>query len=58
MRFADTLALENDLKLMVLYTNQKMTENLDFYPRLGYVETRRLSEDGFERVYFEKRLTP
>lgn len=39
-----------------LYTNAKMTENLALYPRLGYTETARRSEDGFERVYFEKRL--
>ena len=39
-----------------LYTNAKMTENLALYPRLGYAETARRSEDGFERVYFEKRL--
>ena len=34
-----------------------MTENLDFYPRLGYLETHRISEDGFDRVYFEKDLS-
>ena len=39
-----------------LYTDAKMTENLALYPRLGYTETARRSEDGFERVYFEKRL--
>jgi hypothetical protein len=35
-----------------------MTENLDFYPRLGYLETQRVHEDGFDRVYFEKVLAP
>ena len=30
-----------------LYTNEKMTENLWLYPRLGYRETGRRSEDGF-----------
>ena len=39
-----------------LYTNEKMTENLSIYPRLGYVEVGRRSEDGFNRVYFEKIL--
>ncbi|WP_290688299.1 MULTISPECIES: GNAT family N-acetyltransferase [unclassified Haematobacter] len=37
-----------------LYTNAKMAENLAIYPRLGYVETGRRQEDGFDRVYFEK----
>lgn len=39
-----------------LYTNEKMTENLSIYPRLGYVEVGRRSEDGFNRVYFEKKI--
>lgn len=41
-----------------LYTNAKMTENLTLYPRLGYVETGRRIEDGFDRVYFRKDLAP
>jgi len=40
-----------------LYTNEKMTENLSIYPKLGYVEVARRSEDGFNRVYFEKTVT-
>jgi ribosomal protein S18 acetylase RimI-like enzyme len=40
-----------------LYTNEKMTENLSIYPRLGYVEVGRRTENGFNRVYFEKTLT-
>lgn len=39
-----------------LYTNEKMVENLRIYPHLGYLETGRRCEDGFDRVYFEKRL--
>jgi ribosomal protein S18 acetylase RimI-like enzyme len=40
-----------------LYTNEKMTENLSMYPKLGYVEVGRRAEDGFNRVYFVKTLT-
>ena len=39
-----------------LYTNEKMTDNLSIYPHLGYVETDRRTEDGFNRVFFEKHL--
>ena len=39
-----------------LYTNQTMTENQMFYRRLGYVETGRGEEAGFNRVYFRKDL--
>ena len=41
-----------------LYTNAAMTENLEFYPRMGYVEVDRRSEDGFDRVYFVKDVAP
>ncbi|MBK1992517.1 GNAT family N-acetyltransferase, partial [Campylobacter sp. 2018MI35] len=40
-----------------LYTNEKMVDNLSIYPRLGYVEVARRTEDGFNRVYFEKTIT-
>jgi len=40
-----------------LYTNEKMVENLSIYPKLGYVEVGRRSEDGFNRVYFEKNTS-
>jgi ribosomal protein S18 acetylase RimI-like enzyme len=39
-----------------LYTNVAMTENLAYYPRHGYVETHRGERDGFQRVFFTKRL--
>ena len=39
-----------------LYTNAKMTENLGLYPRLGYEQFDRRVENGFDRVYFSKKL--
>lgn len=50
-------ALRLNLPLVELYTNEKMTGNLSLYPRLGYIETGRRREDGFDRVYFRKHLT-
>ena len=40
-----------------LYTHEKMTENLDYYPRRGYVETHRAVGEGRSRVYFNKLLS-
>jgi len=37
-----------------LYTNEVMTENLQLYPALGYVEIERKRVEGFNRVYFQK----
>lgn len=41
---------------VTLYTNERMTENLGLYPRLGYLEAGRRVEDGYARVYFRKPL--
>ena len=35
-----------------------MTENLSHYPRHGYQETHRGTENGYHRVYFTKQLEP
>ncbi|NMO03453.1 GNAT family N-acetyltransferase [Gordonia sp. TBRC 11910] len=39
-----------------LYTNAAMTENLELYRHLGYVEVDRRHVDGFDRVFFEKTV--
>jgi ribosomal protein S18 acetylase RimI-like enzyme len=39
-----------------LYTHERMTENLAYYPKLGYEEVERRREDGYDRVYFRKTL--
>ncbi|MGJ7517963.1 GNAT family N-acetyltransferase [Pseudomonas baetica] len=56
VQFCEAEAVRLGLGSVHLYTNEKMTDNLSIYPRLGYVEVQRRSEDGFNRVYFEKRL--
>ncbi len=39
-----------------LYTHEKMTENVALYPRLGYEETHRAQQAGYDRVFFRKKL--
>lgn len=55
--FCEAEARRGGFAAVRLYTNEKMTENLSIYPRLGYVEIARRHEDGFDRVFFEKRLS-
>jgi ribosomal protein S18 acetylase RimI-like enzyme len=55
--FAAARARDQGLGALRLYTNVKMSENFPFYAGLGFIETERRHEDGFDRVYFEKRLT-
>jgi ribosomal protein S18 acetylase RimI-like enzyme len=57
MAHAEDEARARGLPELRLYTNEKMVENLSWYPRLGYRETERRAESGFARVFFEKRLT-
>jgi hypothetical protein len=33
---------------VTLYTNEKLTENLQLHPALGYAETGRRTDEGFE----------
>lgn len=57
INFCENAARERGLPAVHLYTNEKMTENLSIYPKLGYAEVARRTQDGFNRVYFEKVLT-
>lgn len=55
--FAEDQARELGCVAIELYTNERMTENILFYPRLGYRETRRAVEDGYARVFFRKTIS-
>jgi len=56
LAFAEDEARRLGLTAIRLYTNAAMTENLAYYPRLGFRETDRREEDGYRRVFFEKRV--
>ncbi|KAJ5951962.1 Acyl-CoA N-acyltransferase [Penicillium vulpinum] len=56
IRHAEMEGRKQGLSSVTLFTNVKMFENLGYYPKLGFVETERKVEDGFERVYFYKKL--
>ena len=56
MRHVEGLARAGGAKAVELYTNAKMTENQTLYPRLGYAETGRRREEGFDRVFYRKQL--
>lgn len=55
--FCEGAARQRGMNGVHLYTNEKMTDNLMIYPKLGYVKVAQRTEDGFKRVYFEKSLT-
>jgi GNAT superfamily N-acetyltransferase len=56
LEFAEAEAVRRGWHEIRLYTNAMMTENIALYERIGYVETARVTEKGFDRVYMVKRL--
>jgi ribosomal protein S18 acetylase RimI-like enzyme len=56
MSFAEQEAARRGLPRMTLYTHEVMTENQASYARLGYAEVERRVQDGYRRIYMEKRL--
>jgi ribosomal protein S18 acetylase RimI-like enzyme len=58
LQFAEGEAQRRGYGEVRLYTHRKMHENVAMYPRLGYEETGRGEEAGFERVFFRKRVMP
>ena len=56
LRIVETLARQQGLETVTLYTNAAMVENLPFYAGLGYSCTGRNRQDGFDRVFFRKPL--
>jgi ribosomal protein S18 acetylase RimI-like enzyme len=57
MAFAEQEAARRGFDRMALVTHEAMTENQAIYTKLGYVEVERRAEDGYRRIYMEKRLT-
>ena len=54
--FADELGRRAGCRRLWLYTNEAMSENLEYYPRQGFMEFDRRIDKGYARVYFERAL--
>lgn len=55
--FAESEARRRGYHDIRLYTHALMHENIALYHRIGFVETHRISEKGYDRVYMTKRLS-
>jgi ribosomal protein S18 acetylase RimI-like enzyme len=53
---ADAAARRSGRGEIRLYTNEKMTANLTYYARRGFVETHRAEAEGYNRVYFSRQV--
>jgi ribosomal protein S18 acetylase RimI-like enzyme len=56
--FAESEARRLGFAEVRLYTHEKMTENIALYTRLGFVETGRRRQAGYDRVFMTKRVAP
>ena len=56
MEFAEAEARRRGFQEINLYTHALMTENIALYRSIGFVETHRVSEKGYDRVYMTKQL--
>jgi GNAT superfamily N-acetyltransferase len=54
--FAEVEARRHGYPELRLYTHEKMSENIALYTRLGFVETGRGRDAGYDRVFMTKRL--
>ena len=54
--FAEQEARRRGHRTIRLYTNVLMTRNIALYERIGFVETHRGEDKGFQRVFMEKQL--
>jgi ribosomal protein S18 acetylase RimI-like enzyme len=56
IEFAEAEGRRRGFRNIQLYTHALMTENIALYRRVGFVETHRVSEKGYDRVYMTKQL--
>jgi ribosomal protein S18 acetylase RimI-like enzyme len=54
--FAEAEARRRGFAEIHLYTHALMTENIALYRRIGFVETHRAHEKGYDRVYMTRHL--
>jgi ribosomal protein S18 acetylase RimI-like enzyme len=56
LAFAEAEALRRGYSEIRLYTHQTMVENQRLYASIGYEETGRATEAGYDRVFMSKQL--
>ena len=57
IKFIERYLIEQKFNRYQLYTNEKMFENIDWYQKIGFKIFKKVTEKGFNRIYFEKQLS-
>ncbi|MEJ6392868.1 GNAT family N-acetyltransferase [Gymnodinialimonas sp. 2305UL16-5] len=56
IKLAENRARDAGFDRLRLYTHAHMTSNIALYRKLGFAQTRRVTERGLDRIYMEKPL--
>jgi N-acetylglutamate synthase-like GNAT family acetyltransferase len=57
IKYIEQYLIEQKINKYQLYTNEKMFENIDWYQKIGFKIFKKVTEKGFNRIYFEKQLS-
>ena len=57
IKFIEEYLMEQKVNKYQLYTNEMMFENIDWYQKIGFKIFKKVTEKGFNRIYFEKELS-
>ena len=57
IKFIEQYLIKQKINKYQLYTNEKMFENIDWYQKIGFKIFKKITEKGFNRIYFEKQLS-
>ena len=57
IKFIEEYLMEQKVNKYQLYTNEKMFENIDWYQKIGFKIFKKVTEKGYNRIYFEKQLS-
>ena len=56
IKFIEEYLMEQKVNKYQLYTNEMMFENIDWYQKIGFKIFKKVTEKGYNRIYFEKKL--
>jgi len=57
IKFIEQHLMEQKVNKYQLYTNEKMFENIDWYQKIGFKIFKKVTEKGYNRIYFEKKIS-
>src|SRR5210317_47920 len=57
IKYIEQYLIKQKFNKYQLYTNEKMFENIDWYQKIGFKIFKKVTEKGFNRIYFEKQLS-